>query len=374
MNSMKKIIVFGMTENPGGVESFLMNYYRKMNHNNVHLDFLCNSYNKIAYEDELISYGSKTFHFTPRRENPVVFHRELNDFFQKHAKEYDAIWVNVSSLANIDYLKLAKKYDIPKRIIHSHNSRNMDGRLRGLLHEHNRKIIDKYATDFWACSQDAAKWFYRDDLMSKVKIIHNAIDVSKYQFDPEKRKNIRKQLGIDENSYVMGNVGRLHFQKNQIFALDIVAALKKKKSDVYLILVGQGEDETKLREKCSKLGIEKQVIFAGMQKDIPGWLSTFDLFLFPSLFEGLSIAALEAQADGLPVLASNKVIPEELKINDNFQFFSLDQSAEEWADQIYGNLQYQKRADEAHIVKQFKEKGYLIDEEAPRLEKMLMED
>ena len=146
---MYNVLVFGMTENPGGVESFLMNYYRRIDLERFHFDFLCNSYDPVAFEDEIHRMGGRTIHFTSRRRNPLRFKRELESFFVKHAGEYQAIWVNVNSLANIDYLKLAVKYGIPKRIIHSHNAQNMDTKLRGMLHEANRSKLGKYATDFW---------------------------------------------------------------------------------------------------------------------------------------------------------------------------------------------------------------------------------
>ena len=137
---MYKILVFGMTENPGGVESVIMNYYHYMDKNTFHFDFLCNSYNKIAFEEEIISNGSQTFHFPARSKNYKKYKKELKNFFENNASKYDAIWVNVCSLANIDYLKMAKKYGIKRRIIHSHNSQNMDSRLRGILHKYNKKI------------------------------------------------------------------------------------------------------------------------------------------------------------------------------------------------------------------------------------------
>ena len=131
---MIRILVFGMTENPGGVESFLMNYYRHIDKNKIQFDFLCNSYNKVAYEDELISLGGRVYHITSRSKNYIKFTKELKELFDTHSSEWDGIWVNVCSLANIDYLKYAKKYGIKKRIMHSHNSHHMDGRLSGLLH------------------------------------------------------------------------------------------------------------------------------------------------------------------------------------------------------------------------------------------------
>lgn len=170
---MYKILVFGMTENPGGVESVIMNYYHYMDKNTFHFDFLCNSYNKIAFEEEIISNGSQTFHFPARSKNYKKYKKELKNFFENNASKYDAIWVNVCSLANIDYLKMAKKYGIKRRIIHSHNSQNMDSRLRGILHKYNKKRIAYYVTDFWSCSKEASEWFYDSSIIKKSIIISN---------------------------------------------------------------------------------------------------------------------------------------------------------------------------------------------------------
>lgn len=299
---MYKILVFGMTENPGGVESVIMNYYHYMDKNTFHFDFLCNSYNKIAFEEEIISNGSQTFHFPARSKNYKKYKKELKNFFENNASKYDAIWVNVCSLANIDYLKMAKKYGIKRRIIHSHNSQNMDSRLRGILHKYNKKRIAYYVTDFWSCSKEASEWFYDSSIIKKSIIISNAIDVEKYCFDDVKRKKLRRDLKWEEN-YIIGNIGRLHFQKNQMFILDIFEKLIKKEPKVRLILIGDGEDKTKLEKEIDKKKLNKYVYMAGIQKDICGWLSTFDLFLFPSKFEGLSMAAMEAQAKGPVIIA-----------------------------------------------------------------------
>lgn len=369
---MYKVLVFGMTENPGGVESVIMNYYRNIDRTKIQFDFLCNSYEKVAYEDELIALGGKTIHFPARSRNFIQYRKKLTEFFAQHAKEYQAIWVNVCSLANIDYLKMAKKYGIPRRIIHSHNSKNMDGKLRGMLHKRNRRKIERYATDFWSCSDDAATWFYKPELCKKVITIANAIDVSKLSFSEEKRNQFRKQLGW-ENCYIIGNVGRLHFQKNQTFILDIFKELLEECPDARLVLVGQGEDEEALKQKANLLEISDKINFAGVQYDIQGWLSTFDAFLFPSLFEGLGVVALEAQANGIPTLASTKVIPQEVKINPNFNFFALEESAAEWAKQILRIRLQQSRLPYDMIEKNFTEIGYNIAHEAKKLETLFME-
>ena len=367
---MYKVLIFGMTENPGGVESFLLNYYRKLDKKKIQFDFSCNSYRPVAYEEELLAMGGRTFHFPARSENMVEYRKKLKEFFSMHAKEYQAIWVNVCSLANIDYLKLAAKYGIAKRIIHSHNSQNMDSRLRGILHNINKKLISKYATDFWACSKEAAKWFYTKKVLPQAQIIHNAIDVERMSYDESKRIKYRKSIAC-EDKFLIGNVGRLHFQKNQMFLLDIFQKVAEQDTTAELVLIGQGEDEAALKQKAMDLHIEEKVHFMGMQQDIPGWLSAFDLFLFPSVFEGLSIAALEAEANGIAVLASVDVIPEEIRINSNFIFCSLNESAETWAKKVMQMKSISRMAPQ-EIKYNFRKRGYDITEEVHRLEKMLV--
>ena len=381
---MINILVFGMTENPGGVESFLMNYYRRIDLSRFHFDFLCNSYEPIAFEDEILSMGGRTIHFTSRRKNPFKFYRELGAFFKEHAGEYDIVWVNVNSLANIDYLKMAKKYCIPRRIIHSHNAKNMDTWLRGLLHEANRKAVGKYATDFWACSKYAAKWFYagrrgRGRLRHKAVIIRNAIDVGKIQDGISRRNQIRDQLGW-KNNYIMSCIGRLHFQKNQKFAVDVLARLLPDMPDARLLLVGQGEDEQMLRAHVKEAGVEDAVFFAGVVEDVSEYLAASDLFLFPSVFEGLGIAGLESQASGLVTLASEGAIPKDIAVTDLLHFLPLEQGAAAWAEEII-----KLRADcpprpvdrddpvFSEIRKAFVQKGYDSAEAVRRLEKLLAE-
>lgn len=367
-----RILVFGMTENPGGVESFLMNYYRHIDRNHIQFDFLCNSYNPVAYEDDLIRLGGRTFHITARSDNYSRYKKELEEVFRAHAKEWDAIWVNVCSLANIDYLKMARKYGINKRIIHSHNSQNMDGKLRGLLHEWNKKKIGKIATDFWACSEDAAKWFYSGNTLQKAVVIHNAIDVDRLKYDEQKRTDVRSKYGW-ENKFVIGNIGRLHFQKNQAFCLEVFSEYVKENPESVMVFVGQGEDEEKLKQQAKDLHIEEKTCFTGVQKDIQGWLSSFDVFLFPSKFEGLGIAALEAQANGIPVLASKDVIPNEVKIIDNFKFVDLSLDKQHWAKEMV-KLEKGTRIQCEKIKKSFVTAGYDIENEIKKIEKLLVKE
>lgn len=368
---MYKVLVFGMTENPGGVESFLLNYYRNIDRNKIQFDLLCNSYEKVAYEEELLSLGAETYHIIARSQNPSKYKEELEGFFAANSHKYDAIWVNVCSLANIDYLKMAKKYNIKRRIIHSHNSQNMDSKLRVVLHYLNKRVIEKYATDFWACSNEAAEWFFNKKLLPKCKVIHNAIDISAMQYDKIAADTKRQELGW-ENKFIVGNIGRLHFQKNQMFVLDIFKEVLSLCSDARLLLVGQGEDEEKLRSRVKELNIEEQVVFTGVQYNISVWLSAMDFFLFPSVFEGLGIAVLEAQANGVNSITSARVVPDEVVINENCMMQDLESGAIAWAEKIIEMKENYSRLGHEKVKQNFINAGYDIETEIHKLEELFL--
>ncbi len=366
MGEKKRILVFGMTPNYGGVESFMLNYYSHMDRSEVVFDFLCNSHDEIAYEDLFKNMGSEFYKITSRGEDYFKYRKELLSFFKDNANKYDSIWVNICSLVNIDYLKLARKYGIKKRIIHSHNSANYDHNWKDIMHYFNRAIIGRYATDFWACSVDAAKWFYTGNNLAKSKVINNAIDIDSLMYSVEKRKNIRCECGL-ENKFVLGNVGRLHYQKNQTFLLQL---LKVSSDDIRLVLVGQGEDEMKLKQLASELGVSDRVVFAGAQTDIQGWLSSFDLFVFPSLYEGLSVALLEAQANGVPIIGTKKSIADAARINDNI-IICEDNSIDEWI-AVLNNKQFElMRIDKEQVRLNFSQASFDIETEASKLQELL---
>lgn len=330
---MKRILVFGITENPGGVESVIINYYRHINRNNIQFDFLCNT-ETVAYEEEIKNLGGNIYRITARSKDRKKYKKDIVNFFKYNASNYSTIWVNLCSLANIDYLKYAKKYGIKNRIIHSHNSQNMDSKLRGILHKINRHFIVNYATDFWSCSEEAGRWFYNRKIIDSDKylIINNAIDVEKYKFNEIMRKKYRKDLNIDDK-IVFGNVGRLHFQKNQDFLIDIFNKFHEKKTNSVLLLIGQGEDYEKLVKKVDDLNLSQNVLFLGIRNDIENLLQAIDFFVFPSVFEGLPVVLIEAQAAGLPIFASS-TISKAVKITSNFEFISLAESSETWANRI----------------------------------------
>lgn len=330
---MKKVLVFGMTDNPGGIESVIMNYYRQIDKDKIQFDFLSNS-PFIAYEEEIKALGGRIYFVTPRKKNYFRFEIELDAFMCKHAAEYEAIWVNICTLSNIDYLIAAKKYGITKRIIHCHNSSNDGGKLKYCIHQYNKNRLEKYATHFWSCSETASSWFFNQRIMQSpnYKVIMNAIDVKKYSKNKEIRDRYRKELKV-QDKIVIGHVGRFHFQKNHHLLIRIFKCLSDRNARYHLLLVGQGQLEQEIRECVKRENLESRVTFLGTRSDVDKIYQAMDLFILPSQFEGLGIVALEAQAACIPCVLSYGV-PEIVKVNDNVTFVTLKDTPEHWADAV----------------------------------------
>ena len=367
---MEKVLVFGITENPGGIESVILNYYRHIDRTKIQFDFLCNT-EKVAYENEIKTLGGEVFRIAMRSKNRKKYYHDLEEFFSKYANRYDAIWVNVCSLANIDYLRYAKKYGIKKRIIHSHSSQNMDSFFRGLLHKINKLFLPKFATDFWSCSNEASKWFYNKKIIQNPNyhIINNSIDINKFKFNKLKQIKLKQEFHL-QNQFVVGNIGRLHFEKNQMFLLDIFSKIKKMRNNSILLLVGDGEDAQKLKEKSKQLEIDDSVKFLGIRDDIPDLLHLMDVFVFPSLFEGVPLALIEAQAASLPVFTSKDCVSSDVKMTDFLSFISLEDSAEKWAERIC-SLDYNRETLDVSGIGKY---GYDINLEVKKLEMYFEED
>lgn len=354
---MKKVLIVGLSEIVGGTETFLMNYYRKINREHIQFDFLTNK-EHIAFEDEICQLGGKIYKVLSPKAGYIKYKKSIRNFFEIHAKEYLAIWMNTSILINLDYLKYAKKYGIKSRILHSHTSRNFKGPLFGFLHFINKKIsVKKYATDYWACATAAGKWFYTEDLLrtDSFCVISNAIDVDKYKYNESIRQLYREQLDLGD-AFVLGTVGRLIPLKNHSFMIDILAEILKKRENSCLVLVGDGELFDALKEKANHMGMADKVKLLGSRQDVPQILQTMDVFLLPSEFEGLPLSLLEAQAAGLVCYASD-VITDEVKVTSEVNYLPLESGAKKWADTI---LEKTNNVDRIQLYEEVKQSRFDI--------------
>jgi glycosyltransferase involved in cell wall biosynthesis len=241
----------------------------------------------------------------------------------------------------------------------------MDSFLRGILHKINRLFISKYANHFFACTELAGEWFYSKKIRASknYRLIPNAIDTEKFLFSEKARCELREEWGI-ENELVIGNIGRLHSQKNQGFLLEIFSEILKKR-DARLVICGDGEEKENLQNKAEALGISDKILFLGVRSDVQRLYSAFDVFLLPSLYEGLGIVLIEAQASGLPSFASAEVIPEDARVSEQLKFIPLEKSPALWAEEIINSNLSRKNNTQADIIN----KGYDINSQIDSLQK-----
>ena len=329
------VLIVGMTANAGGIEALMRSIVPSCNPDVVHFDFLSNE-PSIAFENEFKALGCKSYHITARRKSRSKFYRELRDFFEKHAAEYDVIWENQNSAANIDYLVYAKRYGIPKRIIHCHNAKNGEGFVRGVLHALNRPALPSIATDFWTVSDESSAWFFGKDYkkLPGYRVFSNAIDIDAPRFDEAARKACRERLGISDSSIVVLNVGRLVPQKNQSMVVACTAELVRRGEDVVTLIAGEGELRGELEEQAKDLGIQDRVKLLGVVEDTSELYSASDILLFPSLFEGLGIVLLEAQANGIPVVTSSAIVRRALFNGNVLRIDVCEKDPSPWADAV----------------------------------------
>jgi glycosyltransferase involved in cell wall biosynthesis len=315
--------------NRGGAEAMLMNYYRNIDRSRVQFDFLLTEQNRCQFEEEIELLGGRVYRVPLLRwSNPLPYINGVKRFLGEHP-EYRIVHSHTSSKSVVP-LWIAKKCGVPVRIAHSHNNKSesgVSGRVRDLL-----KIPLKYvATDFFACGEEAAKWLYGQRMWNagEVIILANAIPVDVFRYDRKQREDIRSELGIQLNSFVFGMVARFSVQKNHMFAVDLIKTLKTNGNDVTLLLVGDGELKNHILQSVEDLGIGDRVVMTGVVSDVQHYLQAMDVVLMPSFNEGLPVSLIEAQVNGLSVVASTGV-PHEVDITGNVTFLPLDIS--KWAD------------------------------------------
>lgn len=315
----------------GGVEAVIMNYYRHIDRTKVQFDFICDEDSTNIPYEEIEKLGGKVILCPPYQKLPKYL-KFLKQLFKE--KKYRIVHSNINTLS-VFPLYAAKKAGVPVRIAHSHSTSNPKEWKKNLLKNALRPFSKKYATDYFACSELAGRYLFGNKAFDagKVKIIHNAIDVEKFKYDPEARKKLRKEIGIKDDDFVVGHIGRFVEQKNHRFLIDIFAEVKKEKKNAKLVLVGQGPLREEIEEKVKNLGLEKDVFFLGQRNDTNKLYSVFDVFCLPSLYEGLGIVNIEAQASALFCVVSDE-IPRDAKILNSIRFVSLKQSKSDWAKKI----------------------------------------
>lgn len=371
MQKKTRVLVSGFTSNYGGVESFIYNHYSNMENDNIQIDILTHTQTP-AYKKEMEDLGGRFFYIPSRNRNPLQYYREAHTFFETHGKEYDVYWCNKCMLNNIDFLRYAHQYKIPIRILHSHNSSNMDvgvkGKVMQWMHEFHKTKIGKYATDYWACSDFAAEWMFSTVLKKgyKYSFIPNSVMAEQFRFNRKVEEEMRQKLGLS-GKFVIGHIGRFNYQKNHAYLLKIFQKVYEKKDNSILVLIGTGELEETIKAMVKEMNLEDQVLFLGVRHDIPEVIQVFDCFVLPSRFEGLPVVAIEAQAAGIPCVLSQNGITKQVKIVEKLTFLSLEQGIEEWAEAILDMENH--KTDTYELIRN---QGFDVKEAASRIHDKLL--
>lgn len=360
MNQLRVLQVVTHMER-GGLESMLMNYYRYIDREKIQFDFLVHRQERAAYDDEIEAMGGKIYRLPRLVPWSKAYLTALNHFFDEHP-EYRIVHVHQDCLSSV-ILKAAAQHNVPVRVAHSHSA-NQDKNLKYPIKLWYKRFISQYATNLFACGKEAGDWMFGG---SSYQIINNAIDVAAYTYDPTKRQEMRRRLGL-ENEFTIGHVGRFNQPKNHPFLLDIFAALLKKESNAVLLLVGGGEGMSKMQEKVQELGIAEHVRFLGVRSDVADLMQAMDMFVLPSLYEGLPVTMVEAQAAGLPCIISNKVPPECILTEGLVDVMPLSASPETWAEKILAKRAIPRTDRRAEIAAH----GFDITTEAVKLQEFYL--
>lgn len=308
----------------GGLETMLMNYYRSLDRTKVQFDFLTHRDFRADYDDEIEALGGKIYRLPNLNPFSRSYLGALDRFFAEHP-EYRIVHSHLDCMSGIP-LKAAKQHGVPVRIAHAHSSRQ-DRDLKYPLKLLFKQTIRFRATHLFACGKEAGKWMFGTD---DFRVLNNAIDAGRYCFDPKVRQEVRKELGFPADALVVGHVGRFMVPKNHGFLLRIFSELP---DHARLLLVGDGELRAENEHLAEELGIRDRVIFVGLRSDVDRMLQAMDVFVFPSLYEGLPLSIIEAQSAGLPCLISDKV-PIECRKTDLVTQIPLAASPAEWADAV----------------------------------------
>lgn len=357
----------------GGVEAMVMNYYRNIDKTKVQFDFLVECTSKIINKAEIESMGGKVI-IIPSIKNIFKYQRTLKKVFKEG--KYDIVHAQKSSL-NVFALRAAKKAKIKVRISHAHSTGSNKEGFRNFAKRLLRRFSKCYATHYFACGEKAGRWLFGDKTFDKgeVTIINNAIDLEKFKFNPEMRKEKRDEFGI-KDEYVIGHVGRFVKQKNHSFLIDVMNEVVNIRKDVKLLLIGDGPLLEETKKKVNYLGLNEYVIFAGTKSDTYNYYNAMDCFCLTSLYEGLPVVGIESQINGLTIFFSDTVT-REVGINDNSKFLPLNSSAKEWARIIvedYKNSKYSLSFDKrSEYSKKFRKSKYDIESETNKLLKKYSE-
>ena len=357
------LYVNGGLMNRGGIESYMMNYYRHFDRDKIQIDFIVHDAGGFGYYDEEIEQmGGRIFVLPKKSTHPFTYVHQLKKILLN--SDYKIIHTHMDAMGTWA-LKAAKECGIPIRIAHSHNTQHLTTNpIKLFFLEKARKNINKYATHRMACSDVAGKWLFGDNPFT---VVHNAIEVDKFAFNKSEQNSIRNKYGVKDNDFLIGHIGRFDRQKNHDFLIDVFANVLKDNPNCKLMLVGEGYLMQNIKEKVSRLDLDNKVIFTGVRDDAYKYYNAFDLFVLPSLFEGLPVVAIEAQMNGCKTFLAD-TITKECQLSSKTFFIPL--SIDKWVKFI---LEDSKKYMSHDVEFNIANSGYDINIEAQKLQNLYIE-
>lgn len=372
MNRQKiNIVMFEDRFGLGGIEKFITNVVSNIDRDRFNIELVV--VNKVTREyDALFDLlGVKVTVLLPETEwNPIKRFKKglpkFKSYLAKNVNKIDILHFNLSDSIDLLYVKLAEKAGVKIRIVHSHNS-SATSKIKELAHKIGMLFWSRTPNYFFACSTLAAQWLFPKKIYQNrdYYFIRNAIDVEKYKFDSDKRNRIREENQWD-NSLILGEVGRFNTQKNHTFLLNIFAEIIKTHPNSKLVLVGEkSEKYLEIKDLAEKLGLSDKVIFWGKSSKVNDLLQAFDVFMLPSLYEGLPFVLVESQAASLPALVSDTVT-KEVKLSKYIEYLSLNKSPKIWADKALELASFTRTPDVESLINE----GYDISSMVKNLESL----
>lgn len=325
---MKRLLCIVSSLDTGGAETFMMKIFRGLPAE-YKLDFIVST-DTGFYEKEVLFLGGKIYRIPLRTEHPIKTFNAIKKIVKDNNYQY-VLKLCDTPIGFFDLLA-AKMGGANKICVRSCNANSNEGKLKSLVNKMLRPFFNMITDVKIAPSKLAAEYTFGHKAVNKNEVVflHNAVDLDVYHYDSRKREKIREELHIKPEQLVVGHIGRFNYQKNHEFLLDIFSSIQSKRKDAVLLLVGDGEKKEEIISKIDRLGLTQNVILTGIRSDIPDLLSSMDVFVFPSFFEGMPNTIIEAQATGMPCILSDS-ITKEAEITNLLEYLSLSEDCNKWA-------------------------------------------
>ncbi len=362
---MERVLQVVGTMDLGGAETLIMNIYRNIDRSKVQFDFLCHNRVESKYAEEILSMGGRMYCVPGiSHVGPIKYQKNLYKFFKAHP-EYKTVHSHHDILSGM-ILRQAKRAGVKNRISHAHNTYTSGNIFKKIILSFFKMYFPSSVTTAYACADIAGRTLYKGKLKNNYKVIPNVIDTEKFRFSLAKGNTIKKELGLG-NEIIIGHVGRFSEQKNHKFLVEIFEQILKKKENAHLLLIGEGLLKNEIEQYVNEMNIQNNVHFLGSRSDMPQYFSAMDLLLFPSLYEGLSVAMVEAQASGLPILTSDTV-SSEVALTDLVKQLPLTDSVEKWADEALLHINRFSNTDRSIYCEKIKDAGFDVKKLASNLQ------